>query len=80
MKTPIIGIKTSHPRPWPHATRLRAEFPVVTAPRHDAQHDFLVPNPRPDLTPAVATSVTHARFVEADSIFWRPPSWDDDAA
>jgi len=64
----------------PPARRLRPELPAVSA-----AHDFLVPNPRPDLTRAPALAAPAAReerrrFIEPDSIFWCPVSHDGDAA
>jgi hypothetical protein len=40
----------------------------------DTQHDFLVPNPRPDLSELVAAPAPRACrvAVDPDSMFWHP--------
>lgn len=63
--------------------RHRAELPALRAIPHEAMHDFLVPNPRPDLTdePAAQPEYGERRhFIEPDSIFWSPESQAGDAA
>jgi hypothetical protein len=57
--------------PLPH----RSETPalrLVGAPT--ARHDFLVPNPRPDLSEPVAAVAGSARrnAFDPDSMFWNP--------
>ena len=81
MKTDPTGASPIHRRPEAPAFRLRAEFPALTG---AARHDFLVPNPRPDLTgsaPAARPQRQDRRpFIEPDSIFWCPETHAGDAA
>lgn len=71
MNPPTIA-RPNRRRPGPTAVfrdsslRSRAELPAVTAPIRPlqpttARHDFLVPNPRPDL----AIDLTTLRMIEA---------------
>ena len=71
----------------PPALRLRAALPARqrTAPG-PVMHDFLVTNPRPDLSDDAPTSEAPAdhcerrRCIEPDSIFWSPETHAGDAA
>jgi hypothetical protein len=54
MKTPTTRLNPNRPYIDAEPLRFRAELPTVSAPPRGAraaaaQHDFLVPNPRPDL-------------------------------
>ena len=86
MNTDPTGASPLHRRPEPPPLRLRGEWSVpVSAPSPAAEHDFLVPNPRPDLTagPALAARLEHVErrsVIEPDSIFWCPESHAGDAA
>lgn len=66
--------------------RLSAESPALTDETAlAAMHDFLVPNPRPDLSRdgdafACPTRRTRRHDFEPDSIFWSPESDAGDAA
>lgn len=62
--------------------RLRAELPALPRAPY-ATHDFLVPNPRPDLTgdvPAQPARAERRSYIEPDSMFWHPEAQADDAA
>ncbi len=69
--------------------RLRAELPALPRSAYAPAHDFLVPNPRPDLSgateasaalPAQADFTRRPRLIEPDSIFWSPAAQSSDAA
>ena len=83
MNTDPLG--ASHRRRFvPPTRRLRAEGPALTgAPARTAPHDFLVPNPRPDLSGAPCARPPHAGhpdFADPDSMFWTPEAHTGDAA
>ncbi|MCX6954084.1 MAG: hypothetical protein NTV51_18190 [Verrucomicrobia bacterium] len=76
MNITTIGASPTH--------RLPAEFPAWSQPPQlAALHDFLVPNPRPDLAaepPAQPRPRARRRYDEPDSMFWSPESHAGDAA
>ena len=60
MKTPPTRLNPRRPYTDAAPLRFRAELPAVNAPTRRAaapaaEHDFLVPNPRPDLSTDPAT-------------------------
>ena len=84
MNNDPLGANHNRRRFEPPALRLRAEWPALTgAPARTAQHDFLVPNPRPDLSAAPCARPQPAErpcFADPDSMFWNPESHAGDAA
>jgi hypothetical protein len=86
MKTAILETTDLHHRIEIPALRFRAELPALPGlPAPIAPHDFLVPNPRPDLClddgAFAGTEPRTARYdFEPDSIFWSPESDAGDAA
>lgn len=85
MNTDPVGTNHHRRRRFePPPLRLHAEWAAFTgAPSGAAQHDFLVPNPRPDLSVAPCARPQPAErpdFADPDSMFWTPASHAGDAA
>ena len=78
MHTDPLGASHSRRRFESPTLRLRAEWPALSAaPARTARHDFLVPNPRPDLSVVPCPRPQPAErpdFADPDSMFWTPAS------